>query len=219
MSPASTSRRSARSSSATKRVVVGSATIPASCARVGGGAERDSCGKSVVIASRSAASAEAATRTVITSSPGLATPHRLAHAVVEDVARSPLMAAKTCSPHRSEPTSGCGILSRVNQPTSLRLQRMRRQPAHHGPAVEEQRVQGHPGEAEPQAVEDRDEAHRLDDDAGLLLDLLHHDLGRRIAHVAPPGRVQPDARVRPLDQQQLPLSLPTAAPTATLGVT
>ena len=42
-------------------------------------------------------------------------------------------------------------------------------------------------------------------DAGLLLHLLHHDLGRRVAHVAPAGRVEPDARVGALNQQQLAL--------------
>ena len=115
------------------------------------------------------------------------------------------MAAKTCSPQRSEPTSGWGSVSRVNQPDVTRLERVRGQLAAHGLAVEEERVQRHPGEAEAQAVEDGDEAHRLDDDAGLLLHLLHDDLGRRVADVAPPGRVEPDARVGALNQQQLAL--------------
>jgi hypothetical protein len=45
--------------------------------------------------------------------------------------------------------------------------------------------------------------HRLALDAGLLLDLLHRHLGRRVADVGPSGRVQPDARVGPLHEQQL----------------
>ena len=44
---------------------------------------------------------------------------------------------------------------------------------------------------------------RLALDAGLLGDLLHRDLGRRVADVGPTGRVQPDARVGALHEQHL----------------
>ena len=64
-----------------------------------------------------------------------------------------------------------------------------------------------------------EQALRLAHDAGLLGDLLHRHLGRRVADVGPPRRVQPDARVGALDEQQLTASLPTMAPIATLGVT
>ena len=46
---------------------------------------------------------------------------------------------------------------------------------------------------------------RLALDAGLLAHLLHHDLGRRVADVGPAGRVEPDARVGPLHEQDLAL--------------
>ena len=56
---------------------------------------------------------------------------------------------------------------------------------------------------EPQAVEDGDQAHRLDQHPRLLQDLLHRHLGRRVADVGPAGRVEPHARVGPLDQEYL----------------
>ena len=49
------------------------------------------------------------------------------------------------------------------------------------------------------------QADHLALDAGLLVHLLHRHLGRRVADVGPAGRVQPDAGVGPLDQQDLAL--------------
>ena len=60
-------------------------------------------------------------------------------------------------------------------------------------------------EPHPLAVDHREHALRLALDAGLLEHLLDRDLGRRVADVGPPGRVQPDARVGALHEQQLPV--------------
>jgi len=49
------------------------------------------------------------------------------------------------------------------------------------------------------------ELDRLAVDAGLLLHLLHGDLRRRVADVGPPGRVEPDTGVGPLDEQDPPV--------------
>ena len=62
----------------------------------------------------------------------------------------------------------------------------------------------------------RDERHRLDLDPGLLVDLLHRDLRRRVPDVGPPDRVQPDPAVGALGEQDLAGSLPTTAATAHL---
>src|SRR5918994_949835 len=64
-----------------------------------------------------------------------------------------------------------------------------------GAAGEDERVQRDAGEPEPQAVEHGDEALGHAFDAGLLADLLHRHLGRRVAHVGPPRRVEPDTGV------------------------
>ena len=79
------------------------------------------------------------------------------------------MAAKAWAPHWSAPASGSGSASSANQPTSRGLERVGRQLAADGPAVEHQRVERDAGEAEAQAVEHGDEPHRLALDAGLLL--------------------------------------------------
>ena len=99
------------------------------------------------------------------------------------------------------------------------LERVGRQLPADRPAMEHERVQREPAHAEPETVQDRDEPDRLDLDAGLLLDLLHRHLGRRVAGVAPARRVEPGARVGALDEQELAPLVATAAPTATLGVT
>src|SRR5581483_11669117 len=85
------------------------------------------------------------------------------------------------------------------------LERVRGQLAADGTAVEEERIERDAGEAEAQAVEDGDEADGLDLDAGLLLDLFDDHFGGRVPDVAPAGRIEPDARVGPLDEQQLTL--------------
>ena len=77
-----------------------------------------------------------------------------------------------------------------------------------GTAVEHERVERHAGEPHPQAIDDSDETERLAVDAGLLLDLLHRDLGRRVADVGPAGGIQPDPRVRALHQQDLAQLVP-----------
>src|ERR1019366_2954993 len=71
--------------------------------------------------------------------------------------------------------------------------------------VEYERVEGYLGEAETQAVEHHDESYGLNLDAGLLEDLLDRHLDRRVTHVGPAGRIQPDSGVRALDQQYLVL--------------
>ena len=72
-----------------------------------------------------------------------------------------------------------------------------------GPAVEHQRVQRDAGEVPTQPVEHGDQAHDLALDAGLLAHLLDRHLAGRVADVGPARRVQPDARVGPLHQQDL----------------
>src|SRR5581483_2053510 len=70
-------------------------------------------------------------------------------------------------------------------------------------AVEDQRVQRHRVEPEPHPVEDGEERDGLGVDAGLLLDLLDRHLRRRVADVGPARRVEPHARPRPLDEEDL----------------
>src|ERR687897_189656 len=81
------------------------------------------------------------------------------------------------------------------------LERMGLELAAQRPAQEHQAVQRDAREPEAQAVEQGDELHRLATDAGLLVDLLHGDLARRVADVGPARRVEPDAAVGPLHQQ------------------
>src|SRR5487761_719130 len=206
-------------SRATNRVVAGARTIASSSWAVGGGALRDSCGTSRAIASTSSVSATTACSTATGPSPAAdalsgavtsrfrlgAPPHRLAHAVVEDVApltseggedvlAPPLVADER---RRQRPLA--------EPPHITAFERVGLEPSAHRLAVEDERVERDAGEAEPEAVEDGDQPHRLHIDAGLLPDLLHHHLGRGVAHVAPAGGIEPHPRVRPLDEEQLPL--------------
>ena len=72
-----------------------------------------------------------------------------------------------------------------------------------GVAVEQQHVHPEPGEPHALTVDDREQSARLALDAGLLVDFLHRHLGRRVAHVGPTRRIQPDSGVFALHQQQL----------------
>ncbi len=107
----------------------------------------------------------------------------------------------------ARPTRGAG--DRLGQrvlgepPDAVGLERMGVERPADRPAVEHQRVERDAGEAEAQAVEHGDELHDLALDAGLLVHLLHRHLAGRVADVGPAGRVEPDARVGPLDQQDL----------------
>ena len=85
------------------------------------------------------------------------------------------------------------------------LERVRLEGPAHRPHVEHERVEGHLGEAEPQAVEDHYQAHRFDVDACLLEDLFDRDLCRRVAHVGPTRRIEPGSGVSPLHEQDLAL--------------
>src|SRR5262245_1991000 len=64
------------------------------------------------------------------------------------------------------------------EPDRTRLERMPGQLPTQHPAVEQDRVHREAGEAETQAVDDRDDRDRLHLDAGLLVHLLHRDLCR-----------------------------------------
>ena len=110
--------------------------------------------------------------------------------------------------HRAPPrraTGGPRQLVRPEPPDAAGLQRMGLELAADGPAVEEHHVHAEAGEAHAQAVDDAEELHRLALDAGLLPHLLERDLDRRVADVGPAGRVEPDAGVGPLDQEQATL--------------
>ena len=108
-----------------------------------------------------------------------------------------------CSTQRSIPASGHGRLSRPKKPTARVSSGWPLELAAEHAAVEQQRVQREAGEAEAQAVEHRDQRDRLHLDAGLLVDLLHRDLRRRVADVGVADRVQPHARVGALGEQEL----------------
>ena len=116
---------------------------------------------------------------------------------------SPSIAANASSTHRSAPASGHGRLIAAEEADRPGLERMTLQLAADHAAVEEQRVEREAGEAEAQTVEHRDERQRLDLDAGLLVDLLHRDLGRRVADVGLADRVEPHPGVGALGEQQL----------------
>ena len=116
---------------------------------------------------------------------------------------SPRRAAKTCWPQRSAPARGKGSSSRGNQPTSAHSRGWAFSSPPIGPALEHQRIERNAADADAQPVEHGDQPDHLDVDAGLLLDLLDHHLGGRVAHVGPTGGVEPDAGVGPLDQQDL----------------
>ena len=133
---------------------------------------------------------------------------------------SPRRAANTCSPHRSAPASGNGQVVEGEPPHVGALERVRLELAADRPALEDQRVERDPTHPHPEAVEHGDEADHLDLDAGLLLDLLGHHLGAPSS----PRRPNRSGRARRPESARWtsrisPLSLPTAAPTATLGVT
>ncbi len=70
-------------------------------------------------------------------------------------------------------------------------------------AVEHEHVHPEAREPHPLAVDHRQHPLRFAQDPGLLGHLFHRDLGRRVADVGPPGRVQPDPRVGALDEEQL----------------
>ena len=128
-------------------------------------------------------------------------PNRPARPVEENLDRVTRMTANTSRAPRTgigqrdgervlgEPSDG-GTLERVC------LQRTA-----HRSEVEDERVEGHLGETEPKTVQDHDQAHWLDVDPRLFEDFLHGDLGSRVAHVGPTGRVEPGSRVRPLHEQ------------------
>ena len=97
------------------------------------------------------------------------------------------------------------------------LQRMTSQLPTDDAAVKDQRIQGDAGETEPQAVEHGDEAHRLDVHPRLLQDLLDRHLGRGVADVGPPRRVQPHAGVGPLHEEDLAAVVPDDRPDRHLG--
>ncbi len=83
------------------------------------------------------------------------------------------------------------------------LERMGGEFAAGGPAVEHERDERNPGEASALPIEHGDRPHDVAVDPGLLLHFLHHNLGRRIADIGPPGGIQPHPTVGPLHHQQL----------------
>ena len=126
---------------------------------------------------------------------------------------------------RGRPTARAPIVHAgqlvLGEPADVaRLERVGLQLAAGGPAEEHHRVQRDAGEAHAHAVEHGDHALGLALDAGLLAHLLHRHLGRRVADVGPAGRVEPDAGVGPLHEQDPPLVVvarPRRRPTS--GVT
>ncbi len=75
-------------------------------------------------------------------------------------------------------------------------------------AREEQRVQRQAGETEAQAVEHRDQRHRLHLDAGLLVDLLDGDLARRVADIGVAHGIQPHPGIGALGEEELAALVP-----------
>ena len=116
---------------------------------------------------------------------------------------SPSIAANAVSSQRPAPASGHGSASREKNPTARVSSGCPWSSPPMHPTVEQDGVHRQPGEAETQAVEAGDERLHLDLDARLLVDLLHRDLGRRVADVGPADRVEPHPRVGPLGEQDL----------------
>ena len=135
----------------------------------------------------------------------VAPPHRRTHRSYRTSTCSPRRALKTCSPQRSAPASGFGSESSANHPTWRHSSGCALQLPTDRPALEDERVERDPGEAESQAVEDRDQPNGLGLDPGLLEHLFDDDLGGGVADVGPSGRVEPDTRVRPLHEEHLAL--------------
>ena len=108
--------------------------------------------------------------------------------------------------HRPPPLRAGGRLGKrvACEPADIAgLERMRRQLTAGGRAVEQQHVHPEPAEPHPLTVDHAEQTLRVTLDPGLLADLLHRDLGRRVADVGPAGRIQPDPGVLALHEQDL----------------
>src|SRR3984957_20123397 len=148
---------------------------------------------------------------------GVASPDGLSHAVVEHLdrltaqGREHLLGPTLCAGQRL----GEGV--EWEPPPVGTLERVRSKGAADGSALEHQRVEGDAGHADPQTIEDGDQPLHLYLDPGLLFDLLDHHLCRRIANVRPPGGIEPDPRIGPLDQEHLVLAVAHRSPDGHLG--
>ena len=116
---------------------------------------------------------------------------------------SPSMAANASSPQRSMPATGQGRLCRSKNPTARVSSGW---PFSSPPIIRQWKSSEYSGSrAKPRRRPSSTAMSetRLDLDAGLLVDLLHRDLGRRVADVGPADRVEPHPGVGPLGEQDL----------------
>ena len=101
--------------------------------------------------------------------------------------------------------SGWAGSSRSNQPASVHFERVKLQLPSTARQKNSSEYRGIRDVAESHAVEHADESHGFDLEARLFEDLFHDDLGRGVADVAPTRRIEPEARVGALDQEQFAL--------------
>jgi hypothetical protein len=115
---------------------------------------------------------------------------------------TPSIASNAIGPHHCAPAVASGSASLANHPTSA-VSSGCGELATGRPAVEQQHVHAEATEPHPLTVDHAEQPQRLAVDPGLLAHFLDGHLGRRVADVGPAGRVQPDAGVLALHEQDL----------------